>query len=349
MAALVMMVLAVPAAGAQTTTTSPAPTPGLSPTTPTAHGYFEYHASAGQTVDGAVKVGNPGPGAATFVLYPADGLTSQATGVVYSNRGVALTSTGTWIRLSRSSVDLGPGASATVPFQVVVPPGAYSGDHVAAIVAENPAAARSGGGGGPGAGVALKINTRVVLAVVVTVPGPASTALQLGRPGIAEQSGTRQVVTIPMDDTGQLLFKPRLVASVTGCTGTPEASFDRQLDTFVPHTSIVYQWSLQPKILPQGCYKLTATVFGGATPLSTTSDQVQVNGAVAAVNPAGPGPRSPLVVGVKKAKSPSMILGLMGGVALALLILVIAAIIFFLLGRRRREREEEEELAPQRV
>lgn len=336
------MIVTAPAVVAQTTTTSPPPTPGLSPATPTTHGYFEYQAAAGQTIGGTVKVTNPGPGTATFALYPADGLTSPATGVVYSDRRATLATTGTWIRLARPSVTVAPTTTVTVPFQVVIPAGAYPGDHVGAIVAENPAAAGESGGSSSGAGVALKINTRVIVAVVVTVAGPASAALQLGHPGISEESGTRQVVTIPMDDTGQVLFKPRLDVTVTSCSGVPEGSFDRQLDTFVPRTSIVYQWSLQPKILVAGCYKVTATVFDGTTTLSTAGDQVQVTSAVAAVNPAGPGPKNPLVLGVKKSKSPSMLLGVVGGAAFALLILVIAAILFFLLGRRR-EREEEEE------
>ncbi|HET6874857.1 MAG TPA: DUF916 domain-containing protein [Acidimicrobiales bacterium] len=329
---------------AQTAGNASLPTPGLATGTPTQHGYFEYRAAPGEKITGSVRVTNPGPGSATFSLYPVDGLTSSATGVVYSARGSTLSSTGTWITLTRTTVSLAAGSSAVVPFLVTVPASPYSGDHVGGIAAENPtAAAAAEQGQGSGSGVALKVQTRVILAVVVTVPGPATAALQVGHPSIAEQNGTQQVVDIPMNDTGELLFKPHLVASVSDCQGAPVAHADRQLDTFVPRTSIVYQWSLAPTILKAGCYNVTATVLNGQTPVSSQTDQVNVTSAVASVKPAGPGarpPSGPAAAGTKT-KSISPLLGLVGGAAFALLLLVIAALIFFLIWSRRRDREEE--------
>src|SRR5579859_767127 len=51
------------------------------------HGYMEYDASAGQTINDTVTVVNGGQVAGSFNLFPADGLTSQVTGVVYADAG----------------------------------------------------------------------------------------------------------------------------------------------------------------------------------------------------------------------------------------------------------------------
>lgn len=330
------------AVGQTAATTGEPPTPQLAAVSPGPHGYFEYQASPGQTVGGSVRVVNPGPGPATFDVYPVDGMTSPATGVVYSARGQKLAAAGSWMKVSPGTVTLAPGASQVVHFSVTVPPSPFPGNHVAGVAAENPAGAASQQGSAGGAGVALKVNTRVVVAVVVTVPGLSGVAMALGRPAIGEQNGTSQFLSIPMDDTGELLFKPRLMAAVTSCTGAQEATIDRQLDTFVPRTSIDYRWSLAPKVLPSGCYRVRASVLNGTTTLSTVSDQVQVSRHVAAVNPHGQGPDHSLVFGANKSRKGSLLLGLVGGLDVALLMVVLAAILFFF-WVRRRDREEERE------
>jgi hypothetical protein len=105
-------------------------------------------------------------------------------------------------------------------------------------------------------GVTLLATTRVIVAVVIHVPGPAAPAARFGLPSVGLQQHRRQVFTIPIDDAGNMLMKPYLAANLRPCAGGPVVlSLVRQLDTFVPHTSIDYPWYLNSLALPAGCYE----------------------------------------------------------------------------------------------
>lgn len=269
------------------TATSPAPpTPVLVPANPGPKGYFEYTLSPGQSTDGSVLVRNPGGAPATFALYPTDAMTSTASGVVYGGLADTPEATGSWIDLATNRVVLAPGQAQAVPFHLIVPAGTLPGDYVGGFSAENPIAVHQNGGGGGGGGVSFNVNTRVVVAVVVHVPGAAAVAIQLGKPALVAQNGNQQVITFPLDDTGGLLAKPTLAATVGPCaTGPALATLSRDLDTFVPHTAIVYDWPLGHLVLAAGCYRVTATLTNLGSILSTVTADIVVTPAQASVTP----------------------------------------------------------------
>ena len=322
--------------GSPTTLTSP-PTPALVPANPGPGGYFDYTLTQGQSVDGSVAVRNPGTALATFALYPTDAATSAATGVAYGGLGATLHATGSWIHLAASRIVLGPGQAQIVPFRLTVPLGATPGDYVGAIAAENPTAGQQNARAGHGVGVTLNVNTRVVVATVIHVPGPAAVAIQLGKPGLVAQNGNQQVVTFPMDDTGGLLAKPALAATLRRCAGGPGlADLTRQLDTFVPHTTIVYSWPLGQLVLAAGCYRVTATVTDKGSTLSTVTANITVSAAEAKVKPTPTFPnRHPHSGGL-----PVWI-----GIVAAGLAVLLALVALLTLRSRRRLRELEDELA----
>lgn len=338
-AALLLAALQPPAASAA----SPQPAvPNLIPTNPGPLGYFQPTIPAGGTAGGSVTVANPSSQEATFDVYPVDGLTSDATGVVYSELGAPLSATGTWIHLSAATVTLPPGGSQKVTFSVDVPPTAFPGDHVGGIAAENPSPSSEGASGGHGTGVALKVNTRVVVAVVVSVPGPAGVDIRLGTPAIEAQNGQRQVVTLPMHDVGGLLSKPFLTAGVAPCTGGAAlATLSRQLDTFVPHTSIVYEWPLAPRVLPAGCYRVSASLSDQGRTLSDVGSAVRVSQAVARLTPTVIGPRR---AGTPSAPRGSSRVGFDAAAAGASACLALASLYLLLFWRRRRKEEDRQPL-----
>jgi hypothetical protein len=340
-AALLLAAFQLPSASAASS--QPA-VPNLIPVNPGPLGYFQPTVPAGGTAAGSVTVANPSSQSATFDVYPVDGLTSDATGVVYSELGAALEATGTWIHLSTTAVTLPPGGSEKVNFTVDVPATAFPGDHVGGIAAENPSPSSEGASGGHGTGVALKVNTRVVVAVVVTVPGPAGVDIRLGTPAIEAQNGQRQVVALPMHDVGGLLSKPFLTAGVSPCSGGAAlATLSRQLDTFVPHTSIVYEWPLAPRVLPAGCYRVSASLSDHGRPLSNVSSPVQVSQAVARLTPTVVGPRR---AGTPSARGGSSRVGFDAAAAGAAVCLGLSALYLFLFWRRRRKEEEEQQPLP---
>jgi hypothetical protein len=98
------------------------------------------------------------------------------------------------------------------------------------------------------------VTTRTIVALVVRVPGPAKAAASFGRPKVDLQQ-RRQVILVPIRDSGSLLMKPSLSGIVRRCgSGTALLRLHRSLDTFVPRTRIGFPWYPQP-MLPAGCYR----------------------------------------------------------------------------------------------
>ncbi|HEX6540012.1 MAG TPA: DUF916 domain-containing protein [Candidatus Dormibacteraeota bacterium] len=227
---------------------------------PFAHGYMEYDAAPGQTITDSVTVVNAGPGAATFNIFAADGLTSQATGVVYADQqhpfpdgpsGNGEYGAGTWITLSQSAVQLAAGQGTTVGVAVTVPSTASPGDWVGSVSAENPVASRSGGQFG------LSVTTRTTIAVVVHVAGAAKIeGVTVGTPYITVENRTRQVLNIPLQYFGDVLVKPFVDVRVLDSRGRALLQIDRQMDTFVPHTTLVYPIPLDALVLQPGNYSV---------------------------------------------------------------------------------------------
>ena len=224
------------------------------------HGYIEYQASAGQTITDTFTVVNGGQVAGSFNLFAADGLTSQVTGVVYADQaspfpdgasGNGEYGAGTWITLSAPSVQLAPGASSVVGMTVMVPATAAPGDWVGSVSVENPVPSRSGGQFG------FNVTTRVTIAVVVHVAGVVNLqAVNIGTPFITVENRTRQILNVPLQYMGDVLVKPFVNLRLLDAHQRVLFQIDRQLDTFVPHTTLIYPIPLDSVVIGPGTYQV---------------------------------------------------------------------------------------------
>lgn len=265
--------------------------PGVMPVNPGPGGFFEFPTGPGATASGQVVVKNVEDRPSRFALYPVEATTAPATGVSYGQRTSPARGPAAWIRLATNDLALGPGASTTVGFTVTVPPGTGPGDHIAGLVAENaeaPGPAPTILEGGNGASVQLQTTTRVVVAVVVHVPGPTAPGLELGAPSVRVENRSRQLLVIPMRSTGNVLMKPVLRGSVNRCSGGPPVlSIDWQLDTFVPATAIEFPHTIDGPVLPEGCYRVVLDATVGSDHLAAFQGDVQVSSEAARVAPPG--------------------------------------------------------------
>ena len=248
---------------------SPAPAapaaPGLFPVHPGPHGYFDYTLPPAGATSGTVVVDNPTGSPARYLLYAAGASTSPVGGVAYGQPEAHHAGPASWLTLSASFVTLGPKGRSPLRFSVAVPPSAAPGDYVAAIAAQAPPAASTTAPAAAGRAVRLVTTTRVIVAVVVHVPGPAHPAARFGRPSVGLQAQRRQVLSVPIDDTGNALMKPYLAGDLRRCSGgAPVLHMARQLDTFVPKTSIDYPWYLNDQVLAAGCYRISLALDLGA-------------------------------------------------------------------------------------
>jgi len=296
--------------------------PGLTPVQPGPDGYFEYRLAPGASARGSVVVSNATSSSATYDLYAADATTSPVTGVAYGEARTSTLGTASWLSLSTSTVRLGAGARATVTFSVRVPPGATPGQHVAAVSAQTPNTAQAPQRAASGSSVSLVTNSRVVVAVVVDVPGAAALGATIGRPAAMAQRDARQVISIPMANTGALLMKPRLSGTLRACgSGSAHAliTFRRQLDTFVPHTSIDYPWYAH-RALASGCYLAQLELSATGRVLARFDGDVTVDPEAAVATPN---------------RAPFGLSWLLAVVDAAALFFALAAFLYVLLRRRR--------------
>jgi hypothetical protein len=230
---------------------------------PATRAYFVRAVPRGRSFNDAVVVSNTSAAALQVYVYPVDGLTGTTSGSVYANRQDQPRSAGSWVRLATRKLRVPARSTVSVPFTVRVPRSTRAGDHLAGIAVENARPIRAAGR------FSVTEVTRAVVGALVTVPGTAKPALQLG--GLALQSlpGTQLAsVVVTLANTGGRLCKPTLAVSLGGRT------IRRRLDTILPGDRIAFPFPW-PDRLGAGTHAATATGSGcGPTTVVHASAQL---------------------------------------------------------------------------
>lgn len=253
----------------------PAAAPAINLSHTFAHGYFEYTAAAGTLIADHLTLTNAGSAGGTFRIYPSDGVTSPATGVVYAPGqnpfpdgpgGNGEYGAGRWITMSAASATLGVRASTRIDFTVDVPMGTHPGDWVGSANAETSRA--RGGTSGP---VGFNVTTRTTIAVVIHVPGAVDTTSVVIGTSYITVGPAGQVLNIPLQYDGDVLLKPVMHFTITDARGNVLASFDGQYDTFMPHTTLLYAYPLGATHLGAATYTFSGDFGSPAAPRAFSS------------------------------------------------------------------------------
>lgn len=254
---LVALALA-PLTGPAAAQTPPAPTatgsigvaPGtIDPADPRTRAYFVRTVEPGRSFSDTVRVTNNSTVPVSLAVDAVDGVTAQATGSVFADRGVAATRAGSWLSLGIRSLELAPGKAADVPFTVSVPVGARPGDHLAGVSVFNNAETSQQSGS-----LTVTTQTRSVVGVLVQVPGAAQRELAISGASLSLLDGLNvPAVTVAVQSPGGLLVKPRILVRLR--SSTYDRTVERDLDTVLPESSIGLpeRW---PETLPAGRYAL---------------------------------------------------------------------------------------------
>jgi hypothetical protein len=232
-------------------------------------GYFVVTAQPGETVQLYALVSNSGSAPATVTLQAVDSSSSATGGVSYNLPDRPVREVGAWVALTQSTVALEPGRAALVPFQVRVPAGVGAGERVGGLTAFVPADTPVGTavpGGQPGQQFAVRVQTRSVAAIVVSVPGARETRLAISGVDVEPRPDASYLV-VRLRNTGNVLTKAQGSVLVTRPGETaPLISGPITLDTIVPGTEVAFpiQWMRDP---PPGRYqaRVEVTWDGGRT------------------------------------------------------------------------------------
>lgn len=333
LAVLMVLLAALPTAAPAVAAVgvSSAAAPGLTPVHPGPHGYFYYTLAPGQAATARVVIHDLTGSPARYLVYVTGATTSPVGGVSYGQPVTPPSGVVAWFRPSETTVDLGPGGAAAAQVRVVVPLGAQPGEYVAAIAAQSSAPTVTTGRASGQRRFGFLVTSRAVVAVVVRVPGPMTPAATFGRPSVAAQQHRRQVLTIPVHDTGNQLMKPFLAGRVVACSGGKAVlRLARQLDTFVPRTTVDYPWYLST-VLPAGCYRvaLDLSLAQNGARLARYRGTLQVGRAATRIRRAPPSPTA-----VARARLPGWLVPAAAGAGFLLL----AALALLIRSRAERRR-----------
>ncbi|MCW2966823.1 MAG: putative protein of unknown function cell surface [Solirubrobacteraceae bacterium] len=251
--ALSLTLLAAPA-GAHAAT---APVFGVKAVGPTAHGYFALTAAPGATVSGSVRVDNAGHAAGTALILPADATTGRTTGAVYQT--TRRSDIGGWLTIDRSQVFLAPGHNAVVHFTARVPADAGAGDHLGGIVVRRATQAAPGARGTAKHSFGVNVVEQAIVAVQVTVAGPASRRLAVTGVRAGANPGY-QTLLVGIANGGNRMLKGTGIVKVVNEAG---ATLRRQaftIDTFLPRTRVDDPIVLRGATLPAGRYHASVLI-----------------------------------------------------------------------------------------
>src|SRR4051794_20229981 len=144
------------------------------------HSYYAFDATAGSSTTQTIVVRNGRTRPIVANIEGVDAYTGDATGANYDPPGTQPSDTGTWVVVTTPEVTLQPGEQRPVDFTVHVPAGAKPGVYLAGISASVPqpvTKTTASTAKARGADFSVTLQAQRLIAVQITVPGPASPKL----------------------------------------------------------------------------------------------------------------------------------------------------------------------------
>lgn len=237
-------------------------TTNYDPAHPESGSYFVHTLEAGEVGEDAVRVGNMGDVPIRMYLYPADGFTSPTTGVAFTDRDVPVKGVGSWLEFGAGEIALAGGESQVIPFRVLVPHDTASGQYVGGLVAQDVIEEE-----GSGEMLGVRIRSRVVLAVVVTVPGELVPKLSISGVSVGGDTGFPRLL-LDVDVLGNRLTKASGDVVVVDGAGRERLRQHLELDTMLPRDRISYPVPMTAALEP-GEYQVKANLEYSDEPPAT--------------------------------------------------------------------------------
>jgi hypothetical protein len=206
-----------------------APTPsldvrpfGTSRTDPDGGQWFVAQMDTSQTRTFRMRLFNTTRTAKSAKLYLADML-FNAQGTPYVS-GTSI-DVGTWGRFQTDRVIVPPRQGIVVSFSITVPPKADPGDHIGAVVVEEP----------PEGVGAIRSVVRTALRIYITLPGDARKDFQINRVKAALHSvfyPRKMTVTVDLKNTGHVMLNPSVTIDGNPASG-PATLVSRSIESYV--------------------------------------------------------------------------------------------------------------------
>lgn len=210
-----------------------------------------YSVGPGTEIKDFIAVSNSGKSTQSFQLYATDATNDLETGafslLAHSTKA---SDSGSWIKVSESSITLEPGHQARIPFTMLVPSDASPGDHTSGIVASVIKASTSK------TGQVITLEQRVGARVYLRVAGATSAKISTSgfvagfNPSLNPFSGGDASVNYSITNSGNSRVDVKQAVTITGPFGIPLASFAApRIRNLLPGQSVHQNFS-RPGIPP---------------------------------------------------------------------------------------------------
>lgn len=170
---------------------------------------IEHALEPGVAITDAIQIFNFSDNTSVFDVYPADMVPSSNGGLAPAARDAEIVAEGSWVTVETGTVELGPGESATVGLEILVPLEAALGTHEAVVLVERRES--------PGEGM-VDVRTRVGLLVHVEVLSEIDLAAAL-RTLTWDRDGGDVTFSVTMSNKGDVTFAASGVVRVTNGDG----------------------------------------------------------------------------------------------------------------------------------
>jgi hypothetical protein len=215
--------------------------------------YFIYHSFPTALIQDSLSIKNVGSARGIVKIFPVDAITSQSSGVAFTDPHAPQHDVGTWIKLSKQQITLNPGQSQEIPFSVNIPKHVRPGQHGGGILAEVPMQSQMQTATSTSRRVAFQFQSVHILGVLVNLPG--ATTEKVNVTGITyDTANSYQRVLIKLKNAGTQLVHPYGHLQVLDTTGQLLSNEPLKMDTFLPQTSINYPAYIHHNALNPGTY-----------------------------------------------------------------------------------------------
>lgn len=187
--------------------------------------YFYLDAAAGDTVSDTVVVSNTSARPITFKVFGADAFNTPRDGAFSVRRlGDPQKGIGLWLKVAdgQDTITIEPGKRVAIPFSIVIPADARTGDHVGGVMALNTESIGQQQEGQLRVDLKMQVGARIYL----KVRGPSLPAMDLRDVRVERSSGIgeffgsdKAVIHYTIINKGNVIIRPQTELKVTGLFG----------------------------------------------------------------------------------------------------------------------------------
>lgn len=270
---LLLLTLSAPAQARQVASPTPE-TPALpefviQPVGEYPNGYFDVTLKPGESISLQASIRTTETSAPvslrtyrTIAVHPVNG------GFGAGSEADDPTGAATWVDYPAQAFELGPAESQEVSFTISVPADAAPGEYVAALVVQTDGPLPI-----PGMDTFDHV-IRNALGITITVPGEQTFGIELGEPTLT-LVGNATELTFLVTNTGNTFVRPTGDISITAKDGTAVAQAPVAMKAIYGGNTASLVVSL-PQALPEGTYRVSASLHDAPSATSAALDNVSV-------------------------------------------------------------------------